>query len=42
MTKNRKPYKAYTKEFKLETVRMMNATDRPTSEVAVELERAAR
>lgn len=37
MTKKRKPYKTYTQEFKLEAVRMMKATDRSTSEIAMEL-----
>lgn len=37
MIKKRKPYKTYTKEFKLEAVRMMSATDRSTSEIAMEL-----
>ena len=37
MTKKRKPYKTYTREFKLEAVRMMSATDRSTSEIAMEL-----
>ena len=37
MTTKRKPYKTYTKEFKLEALRMMDASDRPTSEIAMEL-----
>ncbi|PCH63715.1 MAG: hypothetical protein COC19_00685 [SAR86 cluster bacterium] len=37
MTKNRKPYKTYTKEFKLEAIRMMQKSDRPASEIAMEL-----
>ena len=37
MIKKRKPYKTYTKECKLEAVRMMSATDRSTSEIAMEL-----
>ncbi len=37
MTKKRKPYQTYTKEFKLEAIRMMEATDRPASEIAMEL-----
>ena len=31
MTKKRKPYKTYTKEFKLEAVRLMTSSDRSTS-----------
>ena len=37
MTKKRKPYKTYPKEFKLEAIRMMEASDRPASEIAMEL-----
>lgn len=37
MTQKRKPYKIYTKEFKLETIRLMETTDRPASEIAMEL-----
>ena len=37
MTRKRKPYKTYTREFKLEAVRMMKAPDRSTSEIAMEL-----
>ncbi len=37
MTNKRKPYKIYTKEFKLEAVRLMNESDRPSSEIAMEL-----
>jgi transposase len=37
MIKKRKPYKTYTKEFKLEALRLMKASDRPASEVAREL-----
>ena len=37
MTGNRKPYKTYTREFKLEAVRLMDESDRPSSEIAVEL-----
>jgi len=36
MTK-RKPYKTYTKDFKVEAVRMMETSDRPSSEIAMEL-----
>ncbi len=34
MTKHRKPYKTYTREFKLEALRMMEQSDKPSSEVA--------
>lgn len=37
MTRKRKPYKTYTKEFKLEAVRMMEESDRPPAEIAMEL-----
>jgi transposase len=37
MTKKRKPYKTYTKEFKLESIRMMEESDRPASEIAMKL-----
>ncbi len=37
MNKKRKPYKTYTKEFKLETARLMRDSDRPASEIAMEL-----
>jgi len=37
MTIKRKPYNTYTKEFKLEALRMMADSDRPTSEVAMKL-----
>ncbi len=37
MTKNRRPYKTYTKEFKLEAIQMMRESDRPASEIAMEL-----
>ena len=35
--KHRKPYKTYTKEFKQEAVRLMESTDKPAAEVAMEL-----
>ena len=35
--KKREPYKTYTKEFKLEAVRLMESSDRPSSEIASEL-----
>jgi len=37
MTNKRKAYKTYTKEFKLEAVRLMIESDRPSSEIAIEL-----
>ncbi|MCK4710321.1 MAG: transposase [Gammaproteobacteria bacterium] len=37
MSSKRKPYNTYTKEFKLEALRMMDESDRPTSEVAMKL-----
>ncbi len=37
MTKKRKPYKTYPKEFKIEAVRMMEESNRPAAELAMEL-----
>ena len=37
MTTKRKPYNTYTKEFKLEALRLMEQTDRPASAIAMEL-----
>ena len=37
MTMNRKPYKSYTREFKLEALRLMRETDQPASQIAREL-----
>jgi transposase len=37
MASKRRPYKTYTKEFKLEAIRLMEASDRPASEIAMEL-----
>lgn len=37
MTTKRKPYNTYTKEFKLEALRMMDESDRPASEIAMNL-----
>lgn len=37
MTATRKPYNTYTKEFKLEALRMMAKSDRPASEIAMKL-----
>ena len=36
-TGKRKPYKTYPKEFKLEAVRLMETSDRPASEIAMQL-----
>lgn len=33
----RKPYKTYTREFKLEALKMMENSDRPASEIAMQL-----
>lgn len=37
MTSKRRPYKTYPKEFKLEAIRLMAESDRPTSEIAMQL-----
>jgi transposase len=37
MTTKRKPYNTYTKEFKLEALRLMDESDRPASEIAMQL-----
>ena len=37
MTSSRKPYKTYPKEFKLEALRLMEESDRPSSEIAMQL-----
>lgn len=37
MTNNRRPYKTYPKEFKLEALRLMETSGRPASEVAMQL-----
>lgn len=37
MTKQKKPYKTYTREFKLEALRLMETSDRPAAEIAREL-----
>jgi transposase len=37
MTRKRKPYKTYTKEFKLEALRLMQQSGRPASEIAMQL-----
>ena len=36
-TGKRKPYKIYTKEFKLEALRLMATSDKPASEIAMQL-----
>lgn len=37
MKSKRKPYKSYTREFKLEALRLMASSDKPASEIAMEL-----
>lgn len=37
MNSKRKPYKTYPKEFKVEAVRMMRESDKPTADIAREL-----
>jgi transposase len=37
MIRKRKPYKTYSKEFKQEAVRLMDSSDRPATEIAMEL-----
>jgi len=37
MINKRKPYKTFTREFKIEAVRLMNESDKPSSEIAAEL-----
>lgn len=37
MTVKRKPYKTYTREFKLEALRLMEETDKKASEIAMQL-----
>ena len=37
MTNKRKPYKTFSREFKLEAVRLMTESERPSSEIAAEL-----
>ena len=34
MTRKRKPYKTYTREFKLEAIRLMNESERTPTEIA--------
>jgi len=35
MIKKRKPYKTFTKEFKLEALQMMDESEHPISEIAM-------
>jgi transposase len=37
MMKQKRPYKTYTREFKQEAVRLMETSNRPASEIAMEL-----
>jgi len=37
MIRKSKPYKTYTKEFKLEALRLMEQSERPASEIAMQL-----
>jgi len=37
MIKKRKPYKTFTKEFKLEAVRLMKSSEKPSLQIALEL-----
>ena len=37
MSISRKPYKTFTKEFKLEAVRLMSESNKPAAEIAAEL-----
>jgi len=37
MTRKRQPYKTYTDEFKQEALRLMETSNRPASEIAMEL-----
>lgn len=37
MSDKRKPYKTYAREFKIEAVRLMTQSDKPSSELAVQL-----
>lgn len=37
MQRERKPYKTYTREFKIEAVRLMETSNQPSSEIAREL-----
>ena len=37
MTSKRQPYQTYTREFKLEAIRLMKESDKPSAEIAAEL-----
>jgi transposase len=37
MTRKRQPYNTYPKEFKLEALRLMEKSDCPTSEIAMQI-----
>ncbi len=37
MTSKRRPYKTYTKEFKLEAIKLMETSDKPAADIAREL-----
>ena len=37
MTNKRQPYQTYTREFKLEAIRLMKESDKPSAEIAAEL-----
>lgn len=37
MTSNRRPFKTYSKEFKLEALHVMEETDKPANEIAMQL-----
>jgi transposase len=37
MNRKRQPYKSYTDEFKQEALRLMETSDRPASEIAMQL-----
>jgi transposase-like protein len=37
MTNSKRPYKTFTREFKLEAVSLMTDSNRPTAEIAAEL-----
>lgn len=37
MKTKKRPYKTFTREFKLEAIRLMSESDRPSSEIATQL-----
>jgi len=37
MIRKRKPYKTYTREFKIEAIRLMDESERPAAEIATQL-----